>query len=123
MWWLVSISPFRPPPNRVKTSEADRVFSSFTELPGLDKLDSNKWNGVTKEDFVRGALESYRVHGNHADTAKYEGPKGIESFIDKDWGAAGTVPIEVCSRKEAVDGFKNTRNGSPKTVCPDKSGV
>ncbi|PKS10949.1 hypothetical protein jhhlp_002708 [Lomentospora prolificans] len=95
----------------------------FTELPGLDKLDSNKWNGVTKEDFVRGALESYRVHGNHADTAKYEGPKGIESFIDKDWGAAGTVPIEVCSRQEAVDGFKNTRNGSPKTVCPDKSGV
>lgn len=78
---------------------------------------------MTREDFVRGALESYRIHGNHADTAKYEGPKGIESFFEKEWGAAGTVPIEVCSRTEALNGFKNTRNGSPKWVCPSKGGV
>ncbi|KAJ8099510.1 hypothetical protein POJ06DRAFT_257166 [Lipomyces tetrasporus] len=36
----------------------------FTLLAGEDKLDGTAWGGVTKEDFIIGALATYAANGN-----------------------------------------------------------
>ncbi|KAF6784291.1 hypothetical protein CSOJ01_15774 [Colletotrichum sojae] len=102
-------------------------WAKFDKLPGIDKLGkANLFYGLTLDDFARGALNNFKRYGNRPPTPEEHGnpdKETIRSFLDMDFGGAGAVPIEVCSRQEALDWWRSEDNKMKSTrefACPEK---
>ncbi|KAF6820912.1 hypothetical protein CMUS01_11463 [Colletotrichum musicola] len=101
-------------------------WNKFERLPGVDKLGkANLYYGLTLNDFARGALNNFKRYGNRPTTEQLQIPdkETIRSFFDMEFGGAGSVPIEVCSKQEALDWWRNDENKMKSTrefACPEK---
>ncbi|KAF6810812.1 hypothetical protein CPLU01_15233 [Colletotrichum plurivorum] len=111
---------------RDRQSNEECLWNRFQRLPGIDKLGKDDlYYGLTLNDFARGALTNFKRCGNRPTTEQLQIPdkETIRSFLDMNFGGAGSVPIEVCSKQEALDWWRSDEN-KLKSIrefsCPEK---
>jgi hypothetical protein len=97
----------------------DCIKSQFSLPQGLDTMDGNQWSGVTKEDLVIGALNTFEARAS-----KNGGTPGqvnvdnklIDDIQDMDIRAPGIVHIPVCTIAEARRNWEDIFDGSPPSA-------
>ncbi|KAK3708923.1 hypothetical protein LTR37_011253 [Vermiconidia calcicola] len=98
----------------------------ISDLRGIGTLDGNNWGGLTKDEVVINAVNSYVANGNKngwaADLSMTESPEGIADLISGDLSRArGLVNIPVCTLQQIKDtataDIDNTA-GNPNYPCP-----
>ncbi|KAF6785209.1 hypothetical protein CSOJ01_15621 [Colletotrichum sojae] len=111
---------------RERQSNQECLWRQFQRLPGIDQLGKKLYFGLTLNDFARGALNNFKRYGNRPPTPEEHGnpdKETIRSFLDMDFGGAGSVPIEVCSKQEALDWWRSDENKMKSIrefACPEK---
>ncbi|KAH7014604.1 chitinase [Microdochium trichocladiopsis] len=100
----------------------DPSWAPLFGLPGLDKIvqKEDRWGGVTVEDLVRGAVNTWKRNGKlnlmdgNEGVADPSNKEDFDSLWENDITAPGTIRIPVCNPKEAeVLGTDGLGHGIP----------
>ncbi|KAB5549868.1 hypothetical protein GE09DRAFT_1128101 [Coniochaeta sp. 2T2.1] len=98
----------------------DCLSNPFKLPPGLKALDGSAWGKLTKEDFVKGAVNSFKANGSKnggkaANTVV--GTDTVDNIQDMDVQAPGIVYIPVCTITEARKNWAGTSKRSANYPC------
>jgi hypothetical protein len=81
----------------------------FTPPPGLDSLGGLNWGGITRDDLIRGSVNTYIANGN-ANGGPIANPMDQQTLTDlqnQDITTAGYIRLPVCSPQVAWASWSN----------------
>lgn len=112
-YWILNIGRTNTPVNQCGSNPLSpgvcpNNFPGVHGAPGIDKLDGQDYNGLTRDMLVRSAVSSWQKNGNKNGwpSADASTPDGMQDVIDNGIFAQGVVNIPVCSMTEAIgNGF------------------
>ncbi|WKT51246.1 hypothetical protein QSH57_016216 [Fusarium oxysporum f. sp. vasinfectum] len=93
----------------------------FSSLPGLDDLTGSEtaFGGLTKEDIVNGAVNSFAGNGNANGWSMLDPSNtvdGMDLVSEYNVTAPGVVMLPVCKASEAFSNWFSFTNGKPKSA-------
>ncbi|KAJ0152877.1 Berberine bridge enzyme-like 21 [Fusarium oxysporum f. sp. albedinis] len=93
----------------------------FSSLPGLDDLTGSEtaFGGLTKEDIVNGAVNSFAGNGNANGWSMLDPSNtvdGMDLVSEYNVTAPGVVMLPVCTASEAFLNWFSFTNGKPKSA-------
>ncbi|KAH8881787.1 glycoside hydrolase [Thozetella sp. PMI_491] len=93
---------------------------TFHPPPGVETLDGKNWGGVTREDLVVGAVNSWIHNGkkNGWTQADVTNPDTISAVYDTGVRTPGFIPIPVCSADEAMGNWGNVKKSDRWDIYP-----
>lgn len=99
-----------------------RYYSTFTDLPGADKLNGKTWGQISKDDIMLSCLRAYTANGDQNGWARAnpQDPTTLDAIIQHGTAAAGVWPFPVCGMGEAGNNWvtwKETGQMSKNFPC------
>ncbi|KAH7160512.1 hypothetical protein B0J13DRAFT_644218 [Dactylonectria estremocensis] len=93
----------------------------FEAPPGVGELDGTKWGGVTEEDIVMAAYNTWNTNGRTNINRPEEADIGASSEVLKqiaevDIRGAGLNWLPVCNPNEAHDNWQKATNGGDRSA-------
>ncbi|KAF7557807.1 hypothetical protein G7Z17_g467 [Cylindrodendrum hubeiense] len=93
----------------------------FEVPPGLGELDGTKWGGVTEEDIVMAAYNTWNTNGRVNNNRPEESDTSASSetlkqIAELDIRGAGISWLPVCNPHEAHDNWQNAINGGERSA-------
>ncbi|KAH6616808.1 hypothetical protein C7974DRAFT_475193 [Boeremia exigua] len=90
------------------------VNTKFSAPPGIDTLDGALWSGISKEDLIKGSVNTYIQNGgnNGGATADPRDKGTMEALMDVDITTPGFIRLPVCSPERAFQSWDTSSAGS-----------
>ena len=94
-------------------------FETFKMLPGVATMDGTAWGGLTREDIIVGAVNTFKANGNANGAAAIDVSTtgAVEDIADNGVRAVGVFNIPVCGAEEAYENWKNKKDDLENYPC------
>ncbi|KAK3716338.1 hypothetical protein LTR37_006488 [Vermiconidia calcicola] len=132
-WLMGALGDYRPDTccrivdrNQVCSDCPTGRWVAIRALRGIGTLDGNNWGGLSKEEVIMNAVNTYKKNGNTNGGAPganmIESSEGIADLISGDLRVAtGLINIPVCSMQQILDTItadKDNSAANPNYPCP-----